>query len=160
MRQLSVCGCSKCCSLCTIRVLLTSYSTHYGYKNFYLRGDDWLINNRWEQIVAMRDRLTFVEMVTWYTVFVLFLDITLTFVCLVGMITVNLTSKFSSSLGGYYDIHLCRSFGPIKGNQPAGTTWANGFPHTAWYDMSEYYIQAFKTGSYPAITVGNVYCHP
>ena len=45
------------------------------------------------------------------------------------------------------------SFGPIEGAQPAGTTWANNFPHTAWFDMSEYYITAFKTGSYPAITV-------
>lgn len=39
--------------------------THYSYKNFLLRGDNWLINNRWEQLVAMRDQLQFVEMVTW-----------------------------------------------------------------------------------------------
>ena len=31
--------------------------------------------------------------------------------------------------------------------------WVVGFPHKAWYDMSGYYITAFKTGSYPAITV-------
>ena len=31
--------------------------------------------------------------------------------------------------------------------------WVVGFPHKAWYEMSEYYITAFKTGSYPAITV-------
>ena len=36
---------------------------------------------------------------------------------------------------------------------PAGTTWAEGFPHTAWFDMSQYYITAFKTGYYPPITV-------
>jgi len=46
-------------------VNLTVHSSHFGYKNFYLRGDDWLIVNRWEQLVAMRDQLTFVEMVTW-----------------------------------------------------------------------------------------------
>jgi len=45
------------------------------------------------------------------------------------------------------------SFGPFKGAQPTGTYWAQDFPHTAWYDLSEYYITAFKTGSYPAITV-------
>ena len=41
-------------------------STHYNYKNFHLRSDDWLIVNRWEQLVNMRNQLTFVEMVTWY----------------------------------------------------------------------------------------------
>lgn len=48
---------------------------------------------------------------------------------------------------------LIASFGPIRGAQPAGTYWADNFPHTAWFDMSEYYIKAFKTGSYPAIKV-------
>ena len=43
------------------------------------------------------------------------------------------------------------SFGPVTsiGNEP----WAANFPHTAWLDMSQYYITAFKTGSYPAISV-------
>jgi len=41
-------------------------SAHYPYKNMYQRGDNWLIVNRWEQIVSMRNSLTFVEMVTWY----------------------------------------------------------------------------------------------
>ena len=45
------------------------------------------------------------------------------------------------------------SFGPIKGAQPEGTTWATNYPHTAWLEMSQYYITAFKTGSYPAVTV-------
>ncbi|TFK36071.1 glycosyl hydrolase family 71-domain-containing protein [Crucibulum laeve] len=95
--------------------------THYGYKNFYQRGDNWLINTRWEQLVAMRDKLTFVEMVTW--------------------------NDFGES----------DYFGPVKGAQPDGTTWATNFPHTAWYDMSQYYITAFKTGSYPAITEDVIY---
>lgn len=69
-----------------------------------------------------------------------------------------------------------RSFGPLgRSDEPTGTTWADGFPHTAWLDMSavrryltsslnlflkpiyhyalQYYISAFKTGSYPSITV-------
>ena len=43
------------------------------------------------------------------------------------------------------------SFGRITsvGNEK----WVVGFPHKALYDMSGYYITAFKTGSYPAITV-------
>ena len=49
------------------------------------------------------------------------------------------------------------SFGPIKGAQPAGTTWATNYPHTAWFEMSQYYITAFKTGSFPAITVRTLY---
>lgn len=40
-------------------------STHYDYKNFYQRGDDWLIVSRWEQLIEMRDQLPMVEMVTW-----------------------------------------------------------------------------------------------
>lgn len=94
---------------------------HYGYKNFYLRGDNWLINNRWEQIVSLRNQLTFVEMVTW--------------------------NDFGES----------DYFGPLKGSQPDGTTWATGFPHTAWFEMSQYYITAFKTGSYPPILEDTIY---
>ncbi|PPQ83225.1 LOW QUALITY PROTEIN: GH-71 [Psilocybe cyanescens] len=96
-------------------------STHYSYKNFYLRGDDWLVVSRWEQLMQLRSTLTFVELVTW--------------------------NDYGES--DYY--------GPIKGAQPDGTTWANGFPHTAWYDLTGYYIQAFKTGSYPAITQDVIY---
>ncbi|KAF8983616.1 glycosyl hydrolase family 71-domain-containing protein [Cyathus striatus] len=95
--------------------------THFSYKNFYLRGDDWLVVSRWEQLMTLRDTLTFVEMVTW--------------------------NDYGES--DYY--------GPIKGAQPSGTTWANGFPHTAFFDLSEYYIRAFKTGSYPAITKDVIY---
>ncbi|KAL0946528.1 hypothetical protein HGRIS_012737 [Hohenbuehelia grisea] len=95
--------------------------THYSYKNFLQKSDNWLLNTRWEQLVGMRDKLTFVEMVTWN------------------------------------DYGESDYFGPIKGAQPDGTTWATGFPHTAWFDMSQYYITAFKTGSYPAITKDVVY---
>ena len=49
------------------------------------------------------------------------------------------------------------SFGPIKGAQPEGTTWATNYPHDAWSEMSQYYITAYKTGSYPAITVRTPY---
>ncbi|KAK7056687.1 hypothetical protein VNI00_002404 [Paramarasmius palmivorus] len=41
------------------------FYTHYSKDNRYLRGDDWLINTRWEEIVQMRDNITFVEMVAW-----------------------------------------------------------------------------------------------
>lgn len=46
-------------------ILTFRSSTHLSSKNFYLRGDDWLIVSRWEQLMAMRDTLTFVELVTW-----------------------------------------------------------------------------------------------
>ncbi|KAK0444401.1 glycoside hydrolase family 71 protein [Armillaria borealis] len=97
--------------------------THYSWanKNFYLRGDDWLIANRWEQLISMRDQLTFVEMVTWN------------------------------------DYGESDYFGPFKGAQPDGTYWAENFPHTVFYDLSQYYMTAFKTGSYPAITQDVIY---
>ncbi|GLB44991.1 putative glycosyl hydrolase family 71 [Lyophyllum shimeji] len=95
--------------------------THYDYKNWYQRGDDWLLLARWEQLIAMRDRLTFVELVSW---------------------------------NDYGESHY---MGPVKGAQPDGTTWTAGFPHTAWYDLCEYYITVFKTGSYPTITQDVIY---
>ncbi|KAF5338045.1 hypothetical protein D9758_014252 [Tetrapyrgos nigripes] len=101
--------------------------THYDYKNFYLRGEDWLLASRWEQLFDMRDQLTFVEMVTWN------------------------------------DYGESDYFGPLtSGVQPTGTTWATGFPHEAWLDMSKYYIHAFKTGHWPAVVVNEVFfwCRP
>jgi len=95
--------------------------THFSYKNWYLRGDDWLINSRWNELFSMRNELTFVEMITWN------------------------------------DYGESDYFGPIKGAQPAGTTWATGFPHIEWFKMSQYYITAFKTGAYPAITKDIIY---
>ncbi|KAJ4479826.1 glycosyl hydrolase family 71-domain-containing protein [Lentinula lateritia] len=98
--------------------------THYNYKNFYLRGDEWLLITRWEQLISMRDQLTFVEMVTWN------------------------------------DYGESDYFGPGPSSsdlQPYGTTWANGFPHNGFFDLSAYYITAFKTGTYPQITKDTIY---
>ncbi|KAL1748391.1 glycoside hydrolase family 71 protein [Schizophyllum fasciatum] len=41
--------------------------------------------------------------------------------------------------------------GPIKGDQPKSNAWVDGFNHTAWLDMTQYYATAFKTGAFPAI---------
>ncbi|KAJ3885100.1 glycosyl hydrolase family 71-domain-containing protein [Lentinula edodes] len=98
--------------------------THYNYKNFYLRGDEWLLITRWEQLISMRDQLTFVEMVTWN------------------------------------DYGESDYFGPGPSSsdlQPYGTTWADGFPHNGFFDLSAYYIAAFKTGTYPKITKDTIY---
>ncbi|KAJ3813075.1 glycosyl hydrolase family 71-domain-containing protein [Lentinula aff. lateritia] len=98
--------------------------THYNYKNFYLRGDEWLLITRWEQLISMRDQLTFVEMVTWN------------------------------------DYGESNYFGPGPSSsdlQPYGTTWADGFPHNGFFDLSAYYIAAFKTGTYPQITKDTIY---
>ncbi|KAJ4489908.1 glycosyl hydrolase family 71-domain-containing protein [Lentinula aciculospora] len=97
------------------------FFTHLSSKNFYLRGDDWLIINRWDELFQLRDQLTFVEMVTWN------------------------------------DYGESNYFGPFEGAQPAGTYWAQNYPHTAWISLSKYYITAYKTGAYPAITQDVVY---
>ncbi|KAG5732567.1 Glucan endo-1,3-alpha-glucosidase agn1, partial [Termitomyces sp. T112] len=39
--------------------------THYDYKNFLHKSDDWLYLTRWNQLMAMRDQLTFVEVISW-----------------------------------------------------------------------------------------------
>ncbi|EKM75389.1 hypothetical protein AGABI1DRAFT_79978 [Agaricus bisporus var. burnettii JB137-S8] len=95
--------------------------THYDYKNFYQRGDDWLIVSRWEQLIEMRDQLPMVEMVTW--------------------------NDFGES----------SYFGHVKGVQPSGTTWADGYSHLPFFELSKYYITAFKTGHYPAINQDVIY---
>ncbi|KAH9950531.1 glycoside hydrolase [Amylocystis lapponica] len=47
--------------------------------------------------------------------------------------------------------------GPIEGAQPNSQAWVDGFNHTGWLDMTNYYAQAFKTGSYPEITEDKIY---
>ncbi|KAI0080382.1 glycoside hydrolase family 71 protein [Panus rudis PR-1116 ss-1] len=42
--------------------------------------------------------------------------------------------------------------GPIKGIQPMSESWVNGYDHGGWLDLMHYYVIAYKTGSYPAIT--------
>lgn len=48
-----------------VHQLTSRSSTHFPYKNWYLRGDNWLLNNRWEQLISMRNELTFIELLTW-----------------------------------------------------------------------------------------------
>jgi len=40
----------------------------------------------------------------------------------------------------------------VRGAKPAGSeAWVDGVDHEGWLDMASYYIQAYKTGNYPAI---------
>ncbi|KAJ7772013.1 glycoside hydrolase [Mycena maculata] len=45
------------------------FFTHYGpdswNKNWIYRGDDWLFVRRWEQLIAMRDRIDIVQVISW-----------------------------------------------------------------------------------------------
>jgi len=42
--------------------------------------------------------------------------------------------------------------GPIDGALPDGSEkWVNGFDHQGWLAMTAYYIQAYKSGSYPSV---------
>ncbi|TFK85418.1 glycoside hydrolase family 71 protein [Polyporus arcularius HHB13444] len=47
--------------------------------------------------------------------------------------------------------------GPIEGIQPMSQGWVNGFDHQGWLDLMQYYIKAYKTGSYPAIAKDRVF---
>jgi len=47
--------------------------------------------------------------------------------------------------------------GPIQGDQPNSQAWVDGFDHTAWLDMTTYYANAFKTGSFPEINQDKIY---
>jgi glucan endo-1,3-alpha-glucosidase len=48
-----------------VDVIYVDVGLHFSFKNWYLHGDDWLINGHWEELISMRKELTFVEMVTW-----------------------------------------------------------------------------------------------
>ena len=45
------------------------FFTHYGAdtynKNWIYRSDDWLYNTRWEQLIANRDKVNMVELISW-----------------------------------------------------------------------------------------------
>ncbi|KAJ7078488.1 glycoside hydrolase family 71 protein [Mycena epipterygia] len=47
--------------------------------------------------------------------------------------------------------------GPIHGAQPNSQAWVNGFDHQGWLDLLVYYIAAFKTGQYPAISRDRIF---
>lgn len=124
---------------CSVTILSRQ---HYGpdtyNKNFIYRGDDWLFSQRWEMIIANRDSVNFTEALTW--------------------------NDFGES---HY-------MGPIEGIQPMSQAWVNGFDHQGkrhlcislcsayrqipgWLDLMQYYITAYKTGTYPAITRDRIF---
>ncbi|CAL1710542.1 unnamed protein product [Somion occarium] len=47
--------------------------------------------------------------------------------------------------------------GPYEGTPPDGTNWVQGFDHTPWLDLMQYYITAYKTGSYPDVTDDRIF---
>lgn len=90
-------------------------------KNWIYRGDDWLYITRWEQVIAMRDKVVMTEILTWN------------------------------------DYGESSYIGPITGALPAGSNaWVDGFEHTPWLALTNYYATAFKTGSYPSITKDSI----
>ncbi|KAL0959330.1 hypothetical protein HGRIS_014591 [Hohenbuehelia grisea] len=101
------------------------FFTHYGRdtynKNWIFRFDDWLVVERWEQLLQHRDQVALVEIITW---------------------------------NDYGESHY---IGPIDGAQPNSQSWVNGFEHQPWLDLLQYYIQAFKTGSFPPISRDRVF---
>ncbi|KAI0644960.1 glycoside hydrolase family 71 protein [Trametes meyenii] len=101
------------------------FFTHYGVdswnKNWIYRSDDWLYVRRWEQLIAMRNHIGIVQIISW--------------------------NDFGES---HY-------IGPIKGAQPNSQSWVDGFPHTAWLDLTRYFARAFKDGVYPPIERDKIY---
>ncbi|EIM86043.1 glycoside hydrolase [Stereum hirsutum FP-91666 SS1] len=99
----------------------THYSPETFNKNFVYYTDSHLYPTRWESLVASRDQVDIVEIVTW---------------------------------NDYGESHY---IGPIEGDQPNSQAWVDGFDHTGWLDMTRYYAEAFKTGTYPTITEDKIY---
>ncbi|KAH8096821.1 glycoside hydrolase family 71 protein [Cristinia sonorae] len=101
------------------------FFTHYGpksyNKNFIYRGDDWLFAERWELLIANRNKVPFAQVISW---------------------------------NDYGESHY---IGPVQGVQPMSQSWVNGFDHQGWLDLMQYYISAFKTGSYPTVTKDKIF---
>ncbi|KAI0077540.1 glycoside hydrolase [Panus rudis PR-1116 ss-1] len=55
------------------------------------------------------------------------------------------------------DVTESHYVGPFNGMNPDGTTWDSGFDHQGWLDLQQYYITAFKTGSFPTIEDDRVF---
>ncbi|KAF9467374.1 glycoside hydrolase family 71 protein [Collybia nuda] len=47
--------------------------------------------------------------------------------------------------------------GPIKGAQPNSQAWVNGYPHTSWLVLNQYFARAFRTGKYPEIKTDRIF---
>ena len=47
--------------------------------------------------------------------------------------------------------------GPIKGEQPNSQAWVNGFNHTAFLDLTKYFVSAYKNGAYPPVQEDKIY---
>ncbi|KJA28763.1 glycoside hydrolase family 71 protein [Hypholoma sublateritium FD-334 SS-4] len=101
------------------------FFTHYGpntyNKNWMYRGDDWLFVRRWQQLIAMRDHVDMVQIISW---------------------------------NDYGESHY---IGPIEGAQPNSHAWVDGYPHIAWLYLNRYFMKAFQTGTYPAITKDQIF---
>jgi glucan endo-1,3-alpha-glucosidase len=41
------------------------FFAHYSFKNWFYGGDDWLWQTRWEQLVANRDKIDIVQIISW-----------------------------------------------------------------------------------------------
>ena len=89
----------------------------------------------------MRNRIDMVELLTW-----------------------NGRSPHGRAYVDYGESHYV---GPIREDQPNSQGWVNGYPHSeyvpdrahvaAWLSMIKFYAHAFKTGSYPDITVDQLW---
>ncbi|KAI5123868.1 hypothetical protein M0805_005685 [Coniferiporia weirii] len=47
--------------------------------------------------------------------------------------------------------------GPIEGAQPNSQAWVDGYDHQAWLDLTSYFVQAYKTGTYPTLSQDKIY---
>ncbi|KAI0629701.1 glycoside hydrolase family 71 protein [Trametes polyzona] len=120
------------------------FFTHYGpdswNKNWVYPCDDWLYVRRWEQLVAMRDQVDIVQLISWNG-------------ASLSPTPAHLEWPFTRG-SDYGESHYV---GPIKGAQPNSLAWVDGFPHTAWLDLTRYYARAFKEGAYPQIEHDKIY---
>ena len=91
------------------------------------RGDDWLLVRRWQQLIAMRDEIDIVQIISWN-----------------GALSPQVSIKQWAQILMLVDYGESHYIGPIKGAQPNSEAWVNGFDHTAWLHLCGYFAHLFK----------------
>jgi hypothetical protein len=95
------------------RRLLQHYGPDTYNKNFIYSGDNWLLVERWEQLIANRAQLDLVQVLTWST----------------SRMMASPACHMVLSLSCADDYGESHYIGPIEGAQPMSEAWVNGFDH-------------------------------
>jgi glucan endo-1,3-alpha-glucosidase len=104
------------------------------------RGDDWLLVRRWEYLLACRNAIDIVQVISWN-----------------GGFSVIKSPGFHNNRSLLQDYGESHYIAPVHGAQPNSQPWVDGFPHTPWLALNAYFARAFKEGCMPPIVRDKIF---